>query len=177
MTKELIYGVIALWSIIIPALVSYFISKLSTNNEIRKIRLEASKTYEEKILESRIASYPLLYYILSNMGKEIRKSHNTKEFLNDSLSQIGDWDSLNAIFLSAETTSTCFEFREYFRNSIDNIANAPVSSEIVDDFLNKIGNFEYALKKDLGIWGIEGISEFRMIKIKSYKDILTKNEE
>jgi hypothetical protein len=173
-----ISGVLSvLLPVIFSALISYLISKNVIKSEIIKLRLDIIKTYESKILELRMTSYPQLYFILSDLAKKIRNLPVSMEIFDKALTDIEVWDSTNAIFMSAATTSICFDFRIYLKNFLKEIKDGEISQNAVSTLLDEIGIFEYALKNDLGIWGIEGDKIYEMKEISSREDFLKESKK
>jgi len=154
MTNELIASMIAFSGVLVSVLVSYLASKRSIDNELRKLRIHAQETYHGKVLDARLSSYPQLYFLLSDLAKRIRRSGISKDLLESFIAQADDWDSRNALLMSLHGASTCYEFRAYVREFIQTMGDEPVP--VAPEFLKRIGLLEFALKGDLGIWGVEG---------------------
>lgn len=173
---EISVALIVLLGVIFSAVISYLISKNAIKNEIKKLQLDITKTYESKILESRLESYPQLYFILSDLAKKVRTSKITKEVFEQALTDIEDWDSKNAIFMSAATTSVCFEFRIYLDKLMKEMTEETLQ-KTTSDLVDEVGIFEYALKNDLGIWGVKGEKIYEMKEISSREEFLEESRK
>jgi hypothetical protein len=154
----------------LTALISYVTARIAISNELRKLRFEAIKLYESKILEMRSSTYPGLYCILSDLAKKARRPPISKAIMQDALSQINDWDSKHAIFLSPHSTRVCHGFRKKLNAISESSENNFSNREVIADLIENIGIFEYALKSDIGIYGIEGSQIYKTKTVRSDKD-------
>ncbi len=175
MVHDLFAPLVALGGVILSVLFSYLASKRSIDNELRKLRIEAQRAYDSKVLESRISTYPQLYFLLSDLAKTTRRSGFSNDMLEAFIAKVDDWDSRNSLFMSLHTASTCYEFRAFIRQVIPTLVAE--LAKVDRNFLDRIGMLEFALKSDLGICGVKGAQtpELKFFRSKSdYWEELTR---
>ena len=159
MPSELWIPLIALAGVLLSAIVSLLISRNTIHTELRKVRIEAKKTYDSKLLNKRLDVYPGLYSILSKFIKELRYEHPSKDMLKSLLTNVDDWDSLHALYFSTETAIVCYDLRANL-NKLCKLKDEEFlkifsSSEKIKELRDEAASLEFALKSDLGIYGIE----------------------
>lgn len=173
MSTEIVVAFIAFLGVAISILSSVFISRKQTVLELQKMRTEIRQTYAGKLLERRLDIYPEMYRILSDFTKKIESGEFTKAALQQFKNEIDSWDSKHAILFSGPTNITAYRFRKELRrltNLTDNEFNNGFESEdAISDFRHKIGNYELALKSDLGIYVVDSGDTSK--RIESYKQL------
>lgn len=159
MSKELWIPLIALAGVLLSAVVSLLISRNAIGTELRKLRFEAKKTYDSKLLDRRIEVYPSLYSILSKFIKELRDSPPSKDMVKSLLTQVDDWDSRHAVYFSTDTGMVCYAFRKHLNELCklkeEEFLKRFSTKEAVKELRDETASLEFALKSDLGIYGIE----------------------
>ncbi|PYP82103.1 MAG: hypothetical protein DMF61_27365 [Blastocatellia bacterium AA13] len=125
-----------------------------------EMRLQVRQTVATKLLDARLKSYPELAYYLSDFAKHLYLGTVTWSCLASMLENINNWDSKNAIFFSSQTASVCYHFRQDSNELLKQV----VVTEIISkksrlELLNVIGDFEKALRTDLGIYGVSFSNE------------------
>jgi len=168
-------ALMGLTGIVISAIISLFLSRSVATNEIKKVRLEIKKTYEARLIEERLKRYPGLFSLLSNFIKDIEFRSISKATVLSLLAAINDWDSQNAIFFSWSAAVTCYNFRQYLskllrETEIDVILSSASQGE---ELRKKTAEVEFALRSDIGIYGIESSAEgdFALRFVDSYPEL------
>jgi hypothetical protein len=189
MIKENLSTLIALFGVLLSAGISLLTSRIVSRNETRKMRLEAKKIYASKLLDTRIEVYPALYNSLSHFVKTIRKESIQRHEVESFLATAQEWDSKNAIFLSARTGYMITRLRKSIesllighsnRRDEDPSEDEPLQSMMIrlptrkmkmdsqakvydysdlEEIVNRIGALELALKSDLGVFGMDNSSD------------------
>lgn len=159
MPKELWIPLIALAGVLLSAVVSLLLSRNAIGTEVRKLRFEAKKTYDSKLLEKRIEIYPGLYSILSKFIKELRDSSLSKDMVKSLLTEVEDWDSKHSVYFSIGTAGVCYAFRKHLyelcKLKEEEFLKRFSTTEDVRKLRHETASLEFALKSDLGIYGIE----------------------
>jgi hypothetical protein len=159
-STEIVVALIALFGVLLPILVSLFVSKKTISTELRKLRFQAEQVFWSEILKRRMDTYPQLYYLLSEFNKKIEFTHQISKTDIESLSvKINEWDSENAIVFSRRTATLCYRFREMLweliEESDEELKKKLSNQELLRDIYQKTGTLELALKSDLGIYGVD----------------------
>lgn len=159
MPVEVWVSLVALVGVLLSVLVSLLISRSTVSTELRKLRFEAKKTYDSKLLDKRLDIYPGLYFLLSDFIKETHRKPVSKEMVKTLLGCIEEWDSKNAVYFSIDTANVCYQFRGYLvkllRLSDEEFLKTFSSRKSVRALRDEAASLEFALKSDLGIYGIE----------------------
>jgi len=156
---ELWVAFIALVGVILSGIVSIIVSRRTINTEFKKLRFEAKKTYDSKLLDKRIEVYPSLYFNLSDFIKKIHRKSVSIEMLQSLIERIEEWDSKNAIYFSVDTANVCYKFRSRLyklsRMPAEDFVKIFAVPESVKELRDQTASLEFALKSDLGIYGIQ----------------------
>lgn len=158
MSIEAIVSLIAVLGVALSALASLLISKQNVQTELKKLTSEIQLNYAGQLLQKRLESYPRLYALLSNFGKDRQaKVKINGEYLTTFLKQINEWDSAYAIFLSARAGRHCFQFRTALAKlckkndkEISEQLRGPQSA-----FMAALRELELSLKGDIGVFAVE----------------------
>lgn len=174
MPKEIIVAIIALLGVVLSAFVSLLVSRRVVATESRKLRFEAKKIYDDKLLSVRVAIYPHLYFLLSSFIKMSRCKPINRDMLEELLNGMNEWDCKNAIFLSAHAGQACHDLRHYLSRlltksdkALARILSSPNFSNVLAERMRRV---ELGLKSDLGIYGVEIKSEALNVMIKERYD-------
>jgi hypothetical protein len=152
---------IPLYAAAVSAIVAFLVALLTSLRtvrlEVEKIRLTTQQRAFEKLLDVRLAEYPKLYFLLSNLLKVIERSSDTVVLLRDLLRQVNERDSQHSIFLSPEASNICYEFRQKLLElAEDNPGNIRETDKPrLSELLQWAERLELALRSDLGLHGIE----------------------
>lgn len=114
-------------------------------------RKQISSRYSEVLYTARLAAYPELYYLISNLAKETRFHPLTRDFLMACVEKLDDWDSKHALLLSPLATHRIFVLRHSLRNLISDDADL-ASVETGKSIRTEVASLENALKTELGIF-------------------------
>jgi hypothetical protein len=176
MPKEAIPALIALSGVLLSIAVSLLTSRMVFYNEARKLALEAKKGYDSKLLETRLNVYPGLYLMISKFAKQIRHEPISKDDIRSFMQGIDEWDSTNAILLSARTSVLCARLRKSLEACLkDDLVGGPDISAL-QDLIRRIGVLELGLKSDMGVFGVEDAGLDTRI-VNSYYEIRTKYKD
>lgn len=156
----------ALVGVAISALISWVLSKSAAANEIKKMRLEAKKTYESRLIEERLKCYPPLFALLSQFIKDIQFGSVSREMVESLFAAVNRWDSQNAILLSHFAAERCYRFRHYLAETRSD-ANL-FSEEGLDKLHKNTAEVEFALRSDIGIYGISNEGDPDLRRVDSY---------
>jgi hypothetical protein len=176
MPKEAIPPLIALLGVMLSIAVSLLTSRMVFKNEARKLILEARKAYDSKLVEARLNAYPGLYLLISKFAKQIRHEHISRNDIDSFLREIDEWDSRNAILLSARTGHLCGRLRESLEAWLRADITTRPDVSTLQDLIQKIGILELALKSDLGIFGVEDAGLDTKV-VDSYNEIWRKYKD
>lgn len=156
MPVEILVALIAFIGVVLSVLASLFASLRATRTEVEKLRGELQQTYTGKLLERRLDTYPDLYKLISDFLKEIQFGTLTKPKLDKLLTEIIEWDSSHAIFLSMSAGSKLYDFRKKLSTELaSTIDETLTGEEFLKDMRKQIEELEVALKNDLGIYVVE----------------------
>lgn len=163
-------------SALISSIVAIYVAQSSTRREIRKSQMGSLM---DKITERRIAEYPKLYSIISNMIKVMKneplfdqdQSFSTG-YLTNCLKQINEWDNNYSIFLGSDSISAIiwlkynlYEILRKHQNNAGLISDANDRNVII----RCVEKLELNLKNEVGIFPLEYGLEKR--KTPSYVEI------
>lgn len=152
----------ALISAIISAIVAIYIFRSSMRREIKKAQIGSLM---EKITDQRIKQYPILFQIISDMIKVLKREPHvtpelafTKRYVIDCLARINEWDSHNSIFLGTDAISSIVWFRYAVYKLIKNYEHDDEKISDIDDcnlIIRAIERLELSLKAEIGIFPLE----------------------
>jgi len=155
MSTEVIVALIAFGSVVISVVISIFTSSRQTTNELNKLRTEIQQLYANKLLERRLETYPEIYNLLSELAKKLESRNFTKDDLSNLHKEINALDSKSSILFSGHTSSIAARFRKYFTKLLQQDDESFKPLETLKEIKNQVGEFELALKSDLGIYVVE----------------------
>ena len=164
MAENIFPALIALVGVVLSALISQVTSKRVAGNEIQKIRFEAKRTYEAKLLEERLRRYPQVFSLLSAFIKEIQFGAVSRETIGTLFTEVNAWDSQNAIVLSHSSAEVLYIFRQDLNTMLqasgdDQLEVKLGAREFLEGLRSKTANVEFVLRSDIGIYGIRGSEE------------------
>lgn len=137
--------------------------------EIEKIKSGIQQDYATKLLEKRIEVYPKLYSIISDFIKLVQFGKVTTDIIQKLKSDIEAWDSNNALFLSAGSTGTIYDFRKFlFDEAINKSDEELQKANYLKTLRDRAGDVEVVLKNDIGIYKVE-YSDIEK-EIKTFRD-------
>jgi hypothetical protein len=173
MSSEILAALIALVGVVVSVIVSLFINVRQTNAELQKLRSEIQQTYADKLLDKRLEVYPDMYFILSDFMKNIEDGIVTKTDVNELHQQTRDWNSRYSVFFSGDTGGISYRFRQMLSELIkmtdEEYRRKFEDPEALRELRHRVGEFELALKSDLGIYVVE-FSDLTK-RFKSYREI------
>jgi hypothetical protein len=178
MTNEIIGALIALGGVIVSVCASLYTSVRITNTELKKVRTELQTTYTEKLLEKRLEHYPQLYFWLSDFMKELELGRIKKADIVKLLRETNKWNSKYAIFFSGRANYVSYPFRQYLHSLVtmaDEEFETLANSGLVLELMSKVGEFEIALKNDIGVFLVEFPDT--PAKFQTYHDVDTTLED
>jgi hypothetical protein len=158
----------ALVGVAISALISWALSK----REIKKMRLELKRAYESRLIEERLKRYPGFFALLSQFIKDIEFGSVSRETVESLLAAANEWDSQNAIFLSDSAANNCYGYRHDLDDVIK--STSPFSNDLLDELRAKTRDVEYALRSDIGIYGISNEGDHDLVRVDSYESLRQK---
>lgn len=138
---------------LVSAVVAWYTARRSVRVEIDKLKVGAQQKLLEQLVAERLATYPALYSLMSDLVKTLEGHNNTQMSLNNVLKRVNEWDSKHSILLGPHTTNVCYSFRQYLKEVVNNPDADPEGYRI--DLFRKAELLELALRSDLGIYGIE----------------------
>jgi DNA-binding transcriptional ArsR family regulator len=157
-SSQILTALIALLGIAISVLVSSITSRRAVSVELQKLRVQLQGTYDANIIERRVATYPALYSLLSDLVKVVNSRMPSKEELEELRDKVEGWDSRNAIFLGRDTTNICYGFRMTLIRAISlasQDADRSALRHCVSELMDRCAALELGLRSDLGIYGLE----------------------
>jgi hypothetical protein len=128
----------------------------------RNRRLKLST--EMKLVEKRLASYPLLYPILSRFIKDcnlvlaFRQEEITRIKLEAFLEKINECDAEVSLYFKGRTAKSMRDLQESILALLTDNANK-YTFESVKDAAGKARNLEQSLRSDIGIYGLNITSD------------------
>lgn len=160
MTEKVIVALIALTGVLISGLLSFYISSNQVKTTVKNLKIELKSKYNEKLYAKRLDNYPKLYKSISDLGKDLRKVELIFSVLKNRLEEIEKWDSENAILLSPSSTALILDLR----NILDSYTNfdpkyngeKQVGRIARENIFESALNLEQAIKKEIGVYDIEG---------------------
>lgn len=161
MSNEILTALIALSGVALSVLISYLTSRRQASIEIMKFRAELLRLYGGQLYEKRIQAYEEIYYCLSNFVKDLKYGNLTKSRLKDFNKEIKGLDSKYSFYFSATTTYIGGKFIKevmQFENKSDEEFDKHFSSlDNKKELGFKIGQYELALKNELGIYKFDSL--------------------
>jgi hypothetical protein len=155
MNAPILTAIIALTGILLSVLASVITSRLTVKARTTEVKLQVRQMVAAKLLDARLKIYPELSYFLSDFAKQIYQGGITGSNLASLLNNLSTWDSKNSVFLSPHAASCCYYFRQYVGELIkSHVQGKTISKEICIKLLEDIGDFEIALRTDIGIYGV-----------------------
>jgi hypothetical protein len=148
---------------VISGVVSFVVAWLTASRtlqtEIAKLQLAAETGAFARLVDARLASYPALYTLLSDLVKSLEAESLEPTSLRTLLTKVDDWDSKFALLLGPKTANTCWQFRTHLRQAIMHLQTpgpADGRGKILDDIFHNASDLELALRSDLGVYGLSG---------------------
>jgi len=140
-------------SALVAALVAWITTRRTLRAEVERLRLAVQQKLLEQLVAARLAVYPELYAMLSELPKAARGTLSSPGVLRELLAKVNAWDSKHAILLGPDATNVCYAFRQ-------TLADAGRGADEVDDtrladLFRRAELLELALRSDLGIYGVE----------------------
>ena len=155
MSTEIIAALIAFGGVVISVVVSILTSSRQTASELTKLRTEIQQSYADKLLERRLDIYPDTYDLLSAFAKKLELKKIKKSDISELLNKINKLDSKSSILFSGHTGYIAFRFRQYFIKLLQQDDEDIMSIDVLQEIKARVGEFELALKSDLGIYVVE----------------------
>jgi hypothetical protein len=163
MDPRVIAAFIAVGGVVISAVLSLRLAKSAAGAEIEKTRQTLTSTYAGKLADARLAAYPKLYPLLSDLAKHIEGGsdmHITGEHLTVTdarslLSKLNAWDSEHALLLSDHASTEIFELRQRLVPIALETAARQLTETELNELLQNAQCLEIALKVDLGVYEVE----------------------
>ena len=167
MRPETAPALIALLGVLLSILASVVLARRAAKAELKKLRVQLTANYADKLLAARIAVYPSLYPALSEFVKLLEagaKAASQAQMLDPGAirqlhTQIADWGKQNSIFLSDRAERASFDLRQYVRSlavlADDDLSAALRMPKTVADLLYRVQRLEIALKVELGVYDVE----------------------
>lgn len=158
--KEVVAALISLAGVIISVVIAYIASARQTNIEIRKLRREILQEFNVRLFDKRFDAYTELYTYLSAFTKVLQFGGQiTKTAICELYDQVQKWDTKHALLFSARTGIINYEFRvmlyQLSQKSEQELAIEYSAEDALYQLRQKIGQFELALKDELGIYTFE----------------------
>jgi len=155
------YGPIiaAATSALVAAAVAWITARRSVRAQLDLLKLGVQQKLLEQLVAARLASYPELYSMISDLVKGMHDRKVTAAYLKALQERIDAWDSEHAILLGPHTTNVCYAFRQALALTARLVDQTGVKSaeagSAVGDLWDKAARLELALRSDLGIYGVE----------------------
>ena len=156
----------ALVGVAISALIAWALSK----REIKRMRLEVKSTYESRLIEERLKRYPGLFALLSQFIKDIQFGSVSRETVESLFAAVNAWDSQNAMLLTHFAAERCYIFRHYLAERLRKTGSDAglFSKEELDELHKNTAEVEFALRSDIGIYGILNEGDHDLRRVDSY---------
>lgn len=156
MSKEIVIALISLGGVVLSVLISFLTSLRLTRTELEKLRSEIKKTYADRLLSKRLETYPSLYYLTSNFIKEIQYGSVDNLLLDEFRTQLIEWDSRNAIFLSSYASRKIYSLRRRLVTELKQLTDEELKNQdLLKDLRNQVESLEVALRNDIGVYVVE----------------------
>jgi len=169
MSIELVTSLIALGGVLLSVVVSLITNSRQTANELTKLRTEIQQSYAGKLLEKRLEVYPQTYLLLSEFGKKLELGAFTKRDLELLYKKLNELDSTASILFSGHTGNIAFHLRRFLTELLKLTIDEIKKPEKIKEIKKRIGEFELALKSDLGIYVVEFADPSK--RFSSYGDV------
>jgi len=182
MNTALISALIALIGVITSVTLSFFSNKRLLKTEIEKLEVGIEQNYAKILVEKRLECYPSIYEPISNMSKKIRRmtieNQGEKIFLKDIIEFQKIYDDLNSkygvVYSSVSSAKSKF-LRVYLSDIIVKFKRTNLESEMPVDILTNLkkhlGDLEFSLKQDIGIYIVEFKDPKRKLQLQEYEDV------
>lgn len=160
MSNKTLTALIALAGVVFSALLSYQISKKQADISVRNLRAELNSKYNQELYKKRLDTYPKLYRIISNLGKDFRKADMPYSDIWETVKQVDAWDSDNSIYLSPAGIALMIKFRNtldkytYFNRAYN--PKSIVEKQRKDEIFESALRVEQHLKKEIGVYDVDG---------------------
>lgn len=173
-------SLIALFGVFVSVFVTYLSSRALLKSKIRELETETLLQNSDRLIQKRLEVYPLLYYILSDMLKKIKKDllKGQAELINKDLinSFFEEYEELNSkfgIFFSTQSGLYSSMLRNYLFLLLnkDDVLNTNVLKELK----SLIGDLEFSLKQEIGVYIDELQSSNTGRNLKKYSDVNNKS--
>lgn len=156
MSKEIVIALISFTGVVLSVLISFLTSSRLTRTELEKLRSEVKKTYADRLLSKRLETYPGLYYLASNFLKEIQYGSVDNLLLNEFRTQLIEWDSKNAIFLSSYASRKLYSLRRRLVRELKQLTDEELKDQdLLKDLQKQVERLEVALRNDIGVYVVE----------------------
>src|SRR5438128_6251086 len=101
--NEVLTAFIALFGVGFSVYFAWRTSLKTSRVEVQKLRVQLQQAYATKIVETRIATYPKMYFLMSELSKKLETCVPSRSELEELREKVDSWDSNNAIFLGKDT--------------------------------------------------------------------------
>lgn len=151
--------VAAATSALVAAAVAWITARRGVRAQLDLLKLGVQQKLLEQLVAARLASYPELYSMISDLVKALHDRKVTAISLKALKERINAWDSQHAILLGPHTTNVCYNFRQALalaaRLAGQTCVESAEAANAVTDLWGKTERLELALRSDLGIYGVE----------------------
>ena len=137
----------------VSLVVAWVTSRRTIVVETEKARFSAQQKALELVLTRRLATYPEIYALLSEIPKAFDDVPTVVLDLRSTLERFNVWDSQNSILMSNDTSNYCHEFRMALVAAVK-AGRQPSSDDQFGDIRALAERLELALRTDLGLHGI-----------------------
>ncbi len=159
-SENITVALIAVIGVLISGVLSFFVSTYQSEVAIESLSAEIESKYNEKLYEKRLNTYPDLYRILSDLGKDLRKVELTNATLVKRLEEINEWDSKFAILLSPSSIALILDLRNVLDENTNFVPNfdpdKQVGRAVREAVFEAVLRIEQTIKKEIGVYDAEG---------------------
>jgi hypothetical protein len=160
MSDSILASFIALSGIVISALISFLVSRRQIDLQIQN----QLHSYSAKLFERRLEAYPKMYSTLSAFAKAAKNKSLAKKNISQTIKDLDDWDSNNALLLGQSTVVQLARFEGALRGWLKLTDKELQSSDFIKEIVKRVIAIEHALKLELGVFSL---TEFQNVSLKS----------
>lgn len=166
MDPRVVSAIIAFVGVVLSVIISYVSNRQLFKSKVRELELQTIQQNSALLQQKRLDYFPDVYFILSQMIKNVRKDRvsgkvnlTTKESVKDFLSEYEKINSKYGLLFSSQSSIVSAKLRSYLYD-LDS-KEEDINLENLKELTGLMARLELSLKQDVGVY----IEEFQDLEV------------